>query len=76
MLHSNKLKLEKLIGITEMIEVVNYRISNTQNNIKALQKKDFLGHLSHYNKRLEINTMVLKRLKAYYNNTLNKLKTL
>ena len=68
---------EKLVRILELInQVQSYNLRNSK-HVKD-EDSDLGTSFSltlYYKERIEINKLIIVRLKKYYNNTLNKLET-
>ena len=77
MLTSNKYKLEKLIIITEMIQMCESRISDSNIYLKNFCSNSVIwDRREWYKNNLVKYTNVKNRLTNYYNNILSKLKTI
>lgn len=77
-MYKDKIKtFEKLTRILELInQVQNYNLQNSK-HVKD-EDSDLGSSFSltlYYKERIEINKLIIVRLKKYYNNTLNKLET-
>ena len=69
--------LEKLVRILELInQVQSYNLRNSK-YVKDIDKDlgTSFSMALYYKKRIEINKLIIVRLKKYYNNTLNNLTT-